>query len=645
MTGERTLRAWRWAAAALLVALTAASCLLFQLRGRLPFTSDQGIVGLMALDILEKGMHPVFYYGSEYAGSLEPHYLALLFALFGPSLATSRAGMLLLVAATVLTVAGTARSAYGDRAGWFAGLYLALGPAYFLYKGLTSDGAYTSLLLLLAIGLALLLRIAERLTRGLNTRLDFGLLGLAFGLAWWVHSLAICLVPAALLSSFLGAPREWRRARAWLPLGAGFLAGSFPWWIKNLHSGWASLRASEMAPAAPGRLVQRIGELFWHGWTHILGGRLLWRRNAFTFPGAPFAALSVLALAVGFGIWTLRRSPSRPARHASALFLTLLVTLVVLSFALARTTFKEPRYLLPSYLAFAPLLGGLLAALWPRRALFAALALLLLALGLGSELRAPRFEGREMTFIVSDPKRVVAALEARGIRDLYASYWAAYRIVFLSRGRVTASPFGNATAGLVRVVSLRDRLERVADPAFLLCCEDLSRFRDWLSHGAVPHREEPLEGFTLVTGLPPTAVAELRRCSCIPEVPEKGAVTWLAVDGPHAMTAGEEARYRVSFYNHGRRPFSSNVYLSYHWLRPDGGVEQADGLRSRLPPLGDDWWRLPWRKVEADVEVKADVGPGDHVLVFDLVDENVSWFEGLGSPPAPYRVAVRAAPK
>jgi len=643
VTGHRTLPAWRWAAGGLLVALTVSSALLFQLRGKVPFTSDQAIVGLMAVDILEQGRHPVFYYGSEYAGSVEPHYLALLFKLFGASIATYRAGMLLLLVATVLLVAWIAQQAYGDRAGPLAGLYLALGPGYFLYKELTSDGAYASLLLCLAVGLALLLRIEERLSRGERIGGELGLLGLTFGLAWWIHSLAICLVPVALLSCFLGRPREWRRPKAVLLLGAGFFAGSFPWWWHNLRTGWASLRGAEMTPASTHRLAGRVGELFSYGWPEILGGRLLWRYQAFTFPGAALAALLVLALAVGFGIWTLRRTPSRQERHASALFLTLLATLVVLSLGLARTTFREPRYLLPSYLALAPLLGGLLAAVWPRRALLAPLALLLVALGPGSEIHAPHLAGLEMTFFVDHPKQLIAGLEARGIHEVYTTYWAAYRIVFLSQGRVAASPFGNATAGVVRIPALRDRLDRVADPAFLLCCEDLPRFREWLARDAIPHREEPVAGFSLFTGLPPAAVAELRRCSCVPEARGKGAITWLSIDGPQRLTAGQEARYRVAFYNRGRRPLSSNVHVSYHWLRPDGSVAQFDGLRTSLPLYVDDWWRLPnWRTVETEVRVQAVTAPGDYVLAFDLVDENVNWFADLGNPPAPYRVVVAA---
>src|SRR5215471_2106686 len=50
---------------------------------RIPIGSDQAVVGLMAKHILEGKGHPVFYWGATYAGSLEPHFVAAVFAVLG----------------------------------------------------------------------------------------------------------------------------------------------------------------------------------------------------------------------------------------------------------------------------------------------------------------------------------------------------------------------------------------------------------------------------------------------------------------------------------------------------------------------------------------------------------------------------------
>ena len=59
-------------AAALLALSTVVTSCWLEATGRISFSSDQGIISLMALDILQQGAHPVFCYGSEYAGALSP---------------------------------------------------------------------------------------------------------------------------------------------------------------------------------------------------------------------------------------------------------------------------------------------------------------------------------------------------------------------------------------------------------------------------------------------------------------------------------------------------------------------------------------------------------------------------------------------
>jgi hypothetical protein len=637
-----------WVTSTFLLALTAASSLLFELRGRLRFSSDQGIISLMAVDILKKGVHPLFCYGVEYAGTLEAHYLALVFGLLGESVAAFRIGIGLLLALVAVATAWVARLAYGARAGLFAGLYLALGPAYLLQKGLTSDGSYTSLLLLFALSLGLLLRIEDRFARGAPALRELALLGFVAGVAWWVHPLSIGIAPLAVVACLLGTTRAWLAPRRLLLLAAGFLAGATPWIYRNLKTHGASLRAHEMAPAAAGGTATRLHELFNQALPRLLGARLVGDRNL-TFPGATWASLLLLAGLAGFALSSLRGDRSK--RLGSALFLTLLVTIPLLNLGVARTDWREPRYFLPLFLAVAPLVGGLLDA-WRRPALLALPVAVLLALGPGSEIRAPRVRYDVANRFESDPYRLLTGLAARGVDRIYTSYWSAYRLVFLSQGRLAASPFGSGEDGLVRDAELRQRLDETPSPAFLLCCEDLLRFDAYLARAAIPHQVERVEGFALFTGLPPAALAGLRACYCIPESPRPGDITWRSIAGPAALRAGATGHYRVSFENHGRQPLSSNVHLSYHWVLENGVLENgvpeqggppAEGLRTNLPPFTGGWWRYPWRQITEDVQVPADVPPGDYALVFDLVDENVSWFAGYGLSPAPYRVVITPA--
>jgi len=611
------------------------SAAVFEARGRVPFTSDQAVVGIMASDIREHGAHPVFYYGAEYAGTLEPHYVALVFALVGPSVTAFRAAMALLLALVVVAVHGGTRAAFGERAALFAGLYLALGPSYFFYKGLTSDGAYASLLLLSAVCLWFIVAIEARFARGLEAAWPLAGLGAALGLAWFVHSPAAFLGPVVLVGALAGTTRRWLAVRNLALLGGTFFVGSAPWWARNLGTGFASLRSSEMAPAHGGHLAQQVLTLFSQGWSLLLGGQSVWAWVP-TFPGAVAVALGLFVLLAGFGVWYGLRGPDPRSRHGAWVFVAAVFSLSLLCLTVSRTDFREPRYLFAAYAGIAPLVGGLASALWPRRIAGAALLATVLALNLGSEQRAPVMKHADPAlgfFGETDLTSVLSELKVLGIRSLYASYWAAYRITFLSGGTIAASPLGSETNGIARIESLKVLVNADPSPAFLLRDADLQTFRTFLAKHGFARRRRATSGFVLFTDVAPQALEIVRRCGCIPTIVGPGEVVLEDPRGPERVVAGAVATYRVRVRNGSPHPLSDNVHLSYHWRRADGSFAVWDGARAPSPwPAGVE--------VDVAIEVRADVAPGEYDLVFDLVDEGASWFESMGAPPPSRHVVV-----
>src|SRR6185295_9808032 len=110
----------------------------------------------------------------------------------------------------------------------------------------------------------------------------------------------------------------------------------------------------------------------------------------------------------------------------------------------------------------APLIGGALYALWPRRAVRALALTVLAVLNLGSEVRAPLMKHHDK----SQPEHgdydiggLPKALLAHGTRSVYASYWLAYKLAFLSEGRVAANPLGTGARGLSRIPALREAVD------------------------------------------------------------------------------------------------------------------------------------------------------------------------------------------
>ena len=110
--------------------------------GRIPRSADQAVVALMARHILEGRGHPVFYWGATYGGTLEPHLLVPLFAVFGATAEVFRSFYVVLWAAFLAGTAAFTGRFFGRTAALFAGAFLAIPPFFLPYKLLTSDGAY-----------------------------------------------------------------------------------------------------------------------------------------------------------------------------------------------------------------------------------------------------------------------------------------------------------------------------------------------------------------------------------------------------------------------------------------------------------------------------------------------------------------------
>lgn len=611
-----------------------ASLLVFALRGRVPFTSDQGIISLMALDILERGRHPVFCYGSDYAGTLEAHLLAVAFGLFDATPAVFRITMGVLAVLTIVTVWGIARFAFGRRAALSAGLYMALGPSYIQFKLLTSDGGYSSLALSCALAMLAFLVADARVRAGRPALLPFAGFGFFAGVAWWILPLSAALVGACALAWLL-AGRRSLSIRVLATAAVAAATGAFPWLYKNALSGWPSLRAPEMGLVTSTGLLENMRELARIGWPTLVGSWHVWR------PGSPPLSASGLAILLFalVTVFALRRA-IRERREGGRLALVLLLGMALIPSALSvlarRSDYVEPRYLLLSYLGLAPLCGLILDSTWNRTGRRIALLLAFFALGPVNQWTAPPLERWDQAEFGAAPADVAKRLRDLGIRRAYASYWIAYRVTFLSRGAVVLSPFGNGTHGAVRAQELAEAVDRDPDPPFLLYGDDLADFESYVRAQAIPLEAIDVGNLRLFTRLPPGLVERLRAVRSVPFSVRPMDVEWGAPTGPPAISTGSTAEWEIPLSLRRERPLPPTVHLSYHWKRRDGTMVVHDGVRSALPasPKGAQI------RLRGRAKVLANVPPGDYELRFDLVHEGWYWFEHLGIPTPTVDVRV-----
>jgi len=510
-------RAFRLGLAAV-VLLQALSALVYHLRGQVNFSSDQAVPALMALEIRDLGSHPVFYWGVQYDGSLEPHLLSLAFRVLPETVESYRLVMFALMAtATVLVSLATALG-FGRRAGLLAGTYLAAGPSFLFYKLLASDGVYASFFMLTAASVYLTARIVQRTEGDGASPLAFAL-GVVLGVAWWVSPLSIVLA-GVLAAGVLVLHGTWRKPIRIVLLGTGLVLGASPWLYENVRTGFASLRSSEMGGADLSQALSQARVLFARGLPVLLGGRSPggWEE---TFPGSGVISVVLFGGLVTAGACVARRALSHPARFLALSSTILLVAPAVLALSRARTDLRaDPRFLLSSYVAIAVLSGAGLATLIERGPRLGALVLagLLALLGPLSQLRSPRYGGDPQHGRIRETIALADRLAARGIGDVYAGYWIAYRLTFLSRGRVVASPFGEGAPGPVRDLRAHERVDAAASPAFVLEPDPARRLLAFLDARSAPYSHERLPdlGRELIWGIPSAEMEMLRACRCYP---------------------------------------------------------------------------------------------------------------------------------
>jgi hypothetical protein len=608
--------------------------------GRVPFNADQAMVGLMANDI-RAGARPVFFQGSEYAGTLESHAVALAFSALGPSAAVQKAVVALEFALAAALLAAATGLWLGVRAGVGAAVYVVLGPAYLLYKGLTSDGHYGPVLLVGSASLLVLALVARDADAGSRIGPWSFLLGLVLGIGLWVSPLCMSFLLVSALALASSLQRRAIRPRLVLPAIAGLGAGSLPWWVRNLETGFASLSIPGTHAADAGVLREKLASFFLDGLPLVLGPSAIQAdrpAGAWTTFLVATAALVVLAYGVRGAL-----GPATDRLVRSGLLAACGLVAISIGPALVfrgedeppgLRHFGEPRKVLAAYVGFAPLVGYAVSRLARRPPLAVSLAAAFAVGHVSGWMAMPRWQGLQN----GDPSEiaeVLAGLRRAGVEGVYAPYWAAYPVSFHSGGEIVGTPFGSNAS--VRRPGDRRRVDGDPTPGFLLWPPDRDRLDAYLRDGGFRFERTEHGSLTLFSRVDPRALPGLRYCLCVPPVISPGSVSWEEAEGPATVEEGGTIEYRLRVRNRGLSPWPFGVNVGYHWRDPAGRYVERSGLRtavSRSPDVG----------VEAEVlaRVSADVPPGRYDLVFDLVIEGVTWFEWKGVVPAARPVEVVA---
>lgn len=409
--------------------------------------SDAALYGLMARHIIE-GERPVFFYGQQYGGSGVAWLLAILFWLFGTSVATDAAGWMLVAA---LFLVGT----------WLLAGEFVSGPGRLLAVGLAACGPATLIWAnnsgrgygeTLALGTFFFWAwLRWRREPRLLTAAAAGLLG---GLLLWNSGMAMVYLAAAGLAAALDWRRAFRfRANRWGFLLVWFGLGALPWLVANLGSGGGSFRFAADVVRPPGDQLDHLLRICRLDLPASLGaGPYIESLPAAGSASGPGWFLFVLTLAA-----VVRFSRRRPLREN----LPLLFTLTVLS-AYLLSQFNQPRYFTPLFSVIPLMAAGAIDSLpgrWPGR--FAAVGFWC-GLALWSSLTC---WGPVNTASRADEQRLINCLQQEGVTAGYAEYWDAYRLSLLSGEAVTLTPV--LPFGTDRYLNYTQRARAAATDCFI----------------------------------------------------------------------------------------------------------------------------------------------------------------------------------
>ncbi len=412
-------RIFGWSVAAAFVAAGLVLRLWFVLGplGRSP-SSDEDIVGLMALHLVRHGELRAFYWGQSYGGSLEAILVAPFVAVFGATILGLRSASVLLSLAMAALTWRIARHTYAPIVAIAGGILVLWWPLALVYFGTQERGFYP---LSAVLGLSTILMAVNVDADPRSVRHWVGL-GLSAGLGWWASpNVAYFAIPAAV---WLGLRGHWRHPRNIAVAITATAIGSSVWLIANIQSGFASGRV------LPG----------------LRGSSSYWGRIRFYWQtGLPFA-LGLRYPHTGRWYWS---PPVGRVLYTAALIALLLcawralrtwsIDLVLMIVAPFIFAFFPPTWLLSEgrYTYFiAAMLPLVLCRMLTNRWSAGAVVMFVAVTGIAfarsqHELKRP---------IAASILPITQELERAGYHTAVANYWIGIRITYESSEHVIASP-------------------------------------------------------------------------------------------------------------------------------------------------------------------------------------------------------------
>ncbi len=450
---------WKWLGIVAGILIAAAGLKVWLVGMNLvPFNADEAIVALMARHILA-GERPVFFYGQAYMGSLDAFLVAGGFLVLGQQVWVIRLIQGLLFLVTIITTVWIGRSAFGSlKTGALAGCLLAIPAVNVTLYTTASLGGYGEALLIgnliLLTGLSEIHSLANNGKKSIYLTI---LLGFLVGLGLWANGLTLVYsipVSLAVLFTFI-QHRKLVEIRNALLNGSGhifgFLAGSSPWWVFALNSGFGSLFGELFGSAVSveqasflGRTIAHLINLVLLGGTVLFGLRPPWEVRWLAAPLLPLALIFWLAVLAFMARKMIRKNNQRIAYWMlGGIGLVLGLGFLFTSFGVD----PSGRYFIPLCIPLALAAAEMVQTFLRKTAWqFLAIGMVLIFNFWGTVQSAQYPPGITTQFYAPSlidhryDSDLLNFLDQAGEHFGYSNYWVAYPLAFLSREQTIFIP-------------------------------------------------------------------------------------------------------------------------------------------------------------------------------------------------------------
>lgn len=425
---------------------------------KVPFNSDEAIVGLMARHILA-GEHPIFFYGQSYMGSLDTYFVAGAFLIFGKTVNAIRISQSFLFCIfLLLSYQFSCRLFNSKRAALITIIFLAAAPVNFLLYTTVTLGGYLEALI---IGVAILwctLELQKILTgNNTNQKMVYALcliLGGLIGLGVWVLGITIVFSVSVLIILLPTIIKLHPSKQTILGIGAmvgcGLIIGAAPIWVYMTNHGAATFlnelfgSAVSVSQSYLAQVGLHLANLLLFGVSTIFGLRPPWEVRWLLLPLIPFV--------LGAWAFILWKAFKYTHEDEPKYWIYLWSPSILLIIAFILTPFgidPSGRYFLPVYFSLA-----LTAGLWfihtdtSRTVMKWAITGIIVLFNLGGILQASIQSPFGITTQFAPntsidhryDKELIAFLMGTSNFQGYSTYWTAYPIAFLSDEKVILIP-------------------------------------------------------------------------------------------------------------------------------------------------------------------------------------------------------------